>query len=156
MSISIQYLYPYCTRVAVMICSFTSFIPSCLFQKEKNPQNALSNGNKPAPIYNLFLFSVTVTSPCLPLRLTMCTSKLNIMCCSDVLVPWGFSHLQSLVQEPKFMSGKINPVILAGELWLGLSDSKYLRHIWKHLPMSWGIPEAIAMTLLNAVEFSWI
>lgn len=87
----------------VLICCVASFIPSRLFHEEKKKsQNTLSSGNKPARIFILFLFSVTVTSPCLALSLAVCTSKLNIVFCSHVLVPSGFFRLQGLVQGPDF------------------------------------------------------
>lgn len=92
------------TDRGVLICCVASFIPSHVFHEEKKnkSQNTLSNGNKPARIFILFLFSVTVTSPCLPLSLTVCTSKLNIVFCSHILVPSGFFRLQGLVQGPDF------------------------------------------------------
>lgn len=74
-------------RIA-LICCFTSFISSHFyFMKKKKYLTVHWAIEISIFIFILFLYSIPVTSLCLPLSLTACTSKLNVMICGNVCVP---------------------------------------------------------------------
>lgn len=76
------------TDRALLNCCCTSFIPKVIYfmKKKKKSQNALSEGNKPAPIFILFLFSIT--SLCLAfLSASLCISASSSSCFAAMYLP---------------------------------------------------------------------